>query len=810
MVILLAFLVIPALGQNTKGDRPASNREGRFKTSPRKEKKPIFSKRVRSQGRSASNSASGRRRTERPGKRLKPVFSVKKPSDKQRAWKGDITGRRVRHKNASSSQPYVHPQPPGVRRRIPDKEGRQNVQGGSARSVRPKSATGKTKNVFPQYQYTRPAPRPRDRQQAVSNRGTLARLKKLQSIGEDRTPQQKIKIVPRSASRPFIRNKSINVFAQFPRPKRKRERAQTTDIAGRRIRGRNYHTPARDIIPPPPSNAGKRRPGDRAYGGPNTTYKPTRKSGNRAWAGDVTGHRLLHRNRSSKKSVEGMPSLFRGRRSATRTGEVGAANGGYRSRSRSGQVGAANGGYRSRSRNGQVGVGNGGYRSRSGKGMSNARLPLKAPGLRAKGMNSGGKSRLKIFQQQGENYSGFIKARRQYKGGGSVSGKGWNNDGRAIPTKTPGIGGQINRIKGKYVGGHAFSDQGEQYTGSIKARRKEKRGGSVSGKGWNNNGQPIVGRQPRQGQVAANFAGNIKRRRAQKGGGSVSGEGWNNNGQPIIVRQPKQGRGAATYAGNIKVRKGASDEAKKAATFRGSKEQNAFRPGYADQGEEFTGVIKLSKWKRNYVQNKNANEESIKKRRLPNNIYATEGLQVKVKRRDYVRNKNANEDALMKLKQTETSQRVAGLHVKVQRRDYVKNPNASESALKKLKPTKTDQQVAGLQVRVKQYNYRHNPSSASDALKVREPGKAFARATDYQGNIKMQKFRLFDRNRRLHPDAQFVKTNKNNVAGEKDAVTNLKLWWARLFKKQDTQPEHLKEKGRKPRYDKGEQGLWYE
>lgn len=40
--------------------------------------------------------------------------------------------------------------------------------------------------------------------------------------------------------------------------------------------------------------------------------------------------------------------------------------------------------------------------------------------------------------------------------------------------------------------------------------------------------------------------------------------------------------------------------------------------------------------------------------------------------------------------------------------------------------------------------------------------------------------------------------------------TNFKLWWARLFQKEETQPENLKDKGRKPRYDRGEQGLWYD
>ena len=86
---------------------------------------------------------------------------------------------------------------------------------------------------------------------------------------------------------------------------------------------------------------------------------------------------------------------------------------------------------------------------------------------------------------------------------------------------------------------------------------------------------------------------------------------------------------------------------------------------------------------------------------------------------------------------------------------------------------------------------------------------AYARAGEFQGNIKMKKFDLFGR-RDLHPDAKFVKLNKNNVAEEKDMLTNFKLWWARLFRKNDTQTDHLKDKGHRPRYDKGEAGLWYD
>ena len=65
-----------------------------------------------------------------------------------------------------------------------------------------------------------------------------------------------------------------------------------------------------------------------------------------------------------------------------------------------------------------------------------------------------------------------------------------------------------------------------------------------------------------------------------------------------------------------------------------------------------------------------------------------------------------------------------------------------------------------------------------------------------------------EKNRALHPDAKFVKINKNNVAEERSFITDIKLWWSRTFRKNETQPDNLKEKGRKPRYDKHEEGLW--
>ncbi len=184
------------------------------------------------------------------------------------------------------------------------------------------------------------------------------------------------------------------------------------------------------------------------------------------------------------------------------------------------------------------------------------------------------------------------------------------------------------------------------------------------------------------------------------------------------------------------------------------------------------------------------------------------GVKLPHKRRNYVQNDKASEESILKRRPLKGTFEVDKLQTPVKRRSYVKNPNTAEGGQLKLKPTDQTNHTNDITGKVKQYHYVRNPSSSEEALRVREPGKAFARATDYQGNIRMRKFSLFDKNRHMHPDSRFVKINKNNVDSERDAITNLKLWWARLFKKQETQPEHLKDKGRKPRYDKGEQGMW--
>jgi len=143
----------------------------------------------------------------------------------------------------------------------------------------------------------------------------------------------------------------------------------------------------------------------------------------------------------------------------------------------------------------------------------------------------------------------------------------------------------------------------------------------------------------------------------------------------------------------------------------------------------------------------------------------------------------------------------------VKQGNYQNKPHAAKGALPGIAPSKSSVKAAEYARGVKMnWRYKQNPLSASEALKGRAPNRAYAKIGDYQGNIKMKKYG----DNRLHPDAQFAHGFRDNVKEERTILMNIKLMWAKLFKKSDTQPDHLKDKERRPRYDKREKGLWYE
>lgn len=409
------------------------------------------------------------------------------------------------------------------------------------------------------------------------------------------------------------------------------------------------------------------------------------------------------------------------------------------------------------------------------------------------------------FSQDGLSYSGSIKARRAPKGGGSISGS-WNNKNQPIAGKTPGsVSARVSKFQGNlkqeaksfsqagygYAGNikmrpKTFSQEGYDFSGYNKTKKPLKGGGSVSGKLWNNDNKPIPGKTPGgsankidsyQGNLTLtpksfsrdgyDFSGYNKTKKPEKGGGSVSGKLWNNNGEPLPVRMP-----AGDQAGDI----------------------------------NYAGKTKLPRFKREYVRNPNANEEALKKHRPYETVYEINGLMVSVKQKETEKKPKAVKGSMPGVPPSKATVKASEYSRSMKMYwDYKHNPSSADEAQKTIMHSKSFERATEFAGKTRlTKNYRHNPNSDRDALKVIAPGKAYARVVDYQGNIKMNKF-----NHNKHfPDAEFAHGKGNNVKDERTIMTDVKLLWAKLFKKNSTQPDAVKDKVRRPRYDKKEKELW--
>lgn len=360
----------------------------------------------------------------------------------------------------------------------------------------------------------------------------------------------------------------------------------------------------------------------------------------------------------------------------------------------------------------------------------------------------------KGFGTDGAGFTGNVKTKRAAKGGGSISGSLWNNDESALARNPP------------------ISTGGAEFSGRTKSKRPAKGGGSASGLLWNND-ESALARNPPVSTGGADFSGTTKARKPTKGGGSVSGVLWNND-ERALSRNPPATTGGADFSGWTKSKRPAKGGGSVSGTLWNNGERAiARKPPATSGGADFSGWTKSKKPAKGGGSVSGVlwnNQESALSKSPPKTLGATEGLQVRVKEGNYQRKKNASRDAL---------------------------PGIA--------PSKATVKAGEYSRSMKMYwNYKHNPSSSADARKVIAPGKAEARIRDYQGNIKMRKSSVSG----LHPDARFAHIEDDNVKEDRSFLTNVKLFWEKMFNKNGTQPSSVKDKGKKLQYDKREKGLW--
>ena len=847
-------------------------RETKAKSYKKKEKgrtRDIANRRLRTKSQSSANRANAqyprpspypkqnKKQLEKSARPLGRVFSQPPREGRTQAWKGDVSGyhiRKVKPGRNDAARSNVFPQknndyvkgyskrPKGEKPKVYTR----NIQGGRVGQNKPKnkerawqgrpdkgpirnqSISGSVNNFHPQDgPYVAYRKKLTQKENPVSNREELATIR---NLSRKPTGAAKGGIYPASESKAFRQRGKKNVYwGKFS----KKERPFTSDLTGGPLRTRNYKTmPAglvgRDTL----KFFGKKPFGDRSSRLGAGGYITATGKGQRGWKGDIARFRL-RKSAKGRKEVAG-EFVFPRQLSISRAGErVGSPiqGGGFRTGSKRGEKAQLKsvpgiiygnrigGGVKSKIRPGFSiqGAGYSGNLKRSsvrgfstdGVNYSGKIKRSSVRGFSTDGVNYSGNiksSSVRGFSTDGVNYSGKIK-RSSVRGfstdGVNYSGniksssvRGFSTDGvnysgkikrssiRGFSTAGVNYSGKIKRssVRGFSTAGvnysgniksssvRGFSTDGVNYSGNIKSRRPAKGGGSVSGNLWNNDNNPIVGKISFN-RAGGNYAGNIKGKRPEKGGESVSGVLWNNNNQAINGRPPLTDGGVG-FAGNIKAKRPEKGGGSVSGTLWNNDNQAiAGRPPLSQDGD-YSGKIALSKFKKNYIQNPNSSKESLKKRRPSEFTYA-----------------------------------VAGLQVKVLEKDYKKKPYANKYALKGVAPSKSSLKASEYAKGMKRiWDYEHNPNSAAAALKGIAPSKAIARIGDYQGNIKMHKYS----DSRLHPDAQFAHGYRDNVKEERTLLMNVKLLWAKLFRKSETQPENLKEKIHRPRYDKREKGMWNE
>lgn len=778
-------------------------------------------KRIRPSGRDAARS------NVYPQKGPYVRYAQKRPKEKPPVYKRTIKGKRfVEHKPRAQERAWTG--------------------GLEHEPIRNQSATGTIRNTYSQRgpyvaHYRKQAKKGTT---TISNRKQVARVQRYSR--PPRTGGAQPSFFPSSRSKSYVQRGRKNVYwGKY----QKKEKAVTTDLTGGPLRTRNYRSPVAGLVGRDTLKYADRRPhDDRGQKPPVSGYRTASRRGNKGWKGDVAGWPVRsprdQRSQAPKKLAAAEPGIgaswlsktfnkrFRGVRPKDRrpkTPEFGYAGNqlgrpGF-SRDGSGYSGNLKGGRgfgrgasgysgnmkRSRGFRGDY-VGYSGNMRRSdlsefspsGFGYSGFLKRSERPGFTPQGANyAGNQRRTKGFNTDYAGYSGNLKRTRGFRGD-YVGYSGNIRRGRAFNTDYAGYSGNIERV-GAYkqfnengVGysgfmqwGAGFSNQGEGslgknkralakgfgndgagFSGNIKSKRAAKGGGSVSGVLWNND-ESALARNPPISTGGAEFSGRTKAKKPLKGGGSVSGVLWNNN-ESALARNPPVSTGGADFSGRTKAKKPLKGGGSVSGVLWNNNESAIARnPPATSGGADFSGWTKAKKPLKGGGSVSGVlwnNNESALAKSPPKTLGATEGLQVRVKQGNYERKKNASRDAL---------------------------PGVA--------PSKATVKAGEYSRTMKMYwNYKHNPSSSADARKVIAPGKAEARIADYQGNVKMRKFSVHG----LHPDAKFAHIEDDNVKEDRSFLTNVKLFWEKMFNKSGTQPSSVKDKGKKLQYDKREKGLW--
>ena len=433
-------------------------------------------------------------------------------------------------------------------------------------------------------------------------------------------------------------------------------------------------------------------------------------------------------------------------------------------------------------------------------------------------------------------YAGNKKSIRPLKGGGSITRK-WNNGGQPILGSGRGAYGEASsNYQGKMplssIPSYSGSREGS-YAGKMKAKKPMKGGGSIT-RSWNNGGQPILGSgRGAYGEASSNYqgkmplssmpsysgsregsyAGKMKARKPLTGGGGSITRHWNNDEQPL----PGSGRFA-----NLEEISG----------YQGKMKAQRAKKGY--HTENFIGGDAAVKQKN--IGAAPGTEYGSRKKFL----FVYMGQEGGYMRTEQLKigqspgTENGRRRSLSFLRIGDPTQ--GGLHLEVAKTSKNNNLPSDLKGTNRLRTSASpgtergrtqslsfwtigDPSQGGLYREANNKRKNNNlPSDLSGKEKYRLKGAEgfnngksttfsfWAIGNPTRGGLV---YNPSQAKGRLHPSANYTKgTKSRNSIEEKEQPIKIKIWWAKLFKKNSNQPDSVKEKPRRPRYDKNERLIW--
>jgi len=582
--LLVGFFlsVVISLGQYSFAQIDSRNQERPDKkeaTSPKKKKKVKKTKKARKQDK-GKKTYSNKKQVKKSQK------SFKKGGDK--GHRGTITGRKVKKTKTTPRQTYARPQPdPYANRRIrtekqragppPKKIKTATKKGEVARSgdisgrkrIRQRSVSSNPRPVHPQPNTYGVRKRRTEKDRAYSNKKKIKNVRSASRPSEVRKPRSKTRVV--TATAPHVVKRKKNVYRNHEQ--RKGEVASTKDIAGKKLRTKNYKSerPSKGnrAMANPKIRTDKTKSGQR-FKSPNFAASSTRSVssiGENKGGGKLTKNQRSMKNfRSSKaKSVVPQKKPRSYGNSKKGSGEA-AVFAGYRPKK-----------IRSATMNAESKPGR---RKPKAPSISGARVfssrkahPYRGKDRRFSGENSttkdiaGRSLRTKNFRSRTPNYGSIgsmnfqsgsrapSNKNRNFNKAKSVSGKSFNNSGRSLTKRTADLAvgsfsgnrKSIKRLQGGGSISKRWNNNGNALSATAGSRGSKtwnnggksltKGGGSINAR-WNNNGNSLTNSAGSSGSRSWNNGGKSLSR---GGGGSIS-KRWNNNGNPLY----KKDRGAGT------------------------------------------------------------------------------------------------------------------------------------------------------------------------------------------------------------------------------------------------------------------------